>query len=239
LQDRLFWIFISQFWRNWKDALIVVKPETVIKWHRKGFKLCWTWKIRKGRPGRPKISKEIRKLIKKNRGKSVRRILVKIHPADLAEILPLFSDSEQVYLFNLLDITFAGELLDASNESIQKTLISESNPYFIAAILDKLYTDEAADILSNLSVDNANRILGLMQSEEAREVKELMFYEPYTAGRVMEKTKTGKAQQVKEPGYALRFPRLTRFREDKRSEDATSLKEVAAMFAAQMKRASE
>ena len=42
-----------------------VKPETVIGWHRKGFKLFWAWKIRKGRPGRPKISKEIRKLIKK------------------------------------------------------------------------------------------------------------------------------------------------------------------------------
>jgi len=37
LQDRFFWIFISRFWRNWKDAWIVVKPETVIGWHRKGF----------------------------------------------------------------------------------------------------------------------------------------------------------------------------------------------------------
>jgi len=63
--DRLFWIFISQFWRNWKDALIVVKPETVIGWHRKGFRLYWTWKSRKKKPGRPRISREIRKLIKK------------------------------------------------------------------------------------------------------------------------------------------------------------------------------
>jgi len=65
LQDRLFWIFISQFWQNWKDVLIVVKPETVIKWHRKGFKLFWTWKSRKKKPGRPKIPLEIRNLIKK------------------------------------------------------------------------------------------------------------------------------------------------------------------------------
>ncbi len=40
-----------------------MKPETVIGWHRKGFRLFWTWKIRRGRPGRPKVSKEVRELI--------------------------------------------------------------------------------------------------------------------------------------------------------------------------------
>jgi len=60
----LFWIFLSRYWKNWKDAVIIVKPETVIGWHRKGFKLFWTWKSRKRGPGRPKISIEIRNLIK-------------------------------------------------------------------------------------------------------------------------------------------------------------------------------
>ena len=64
LRDRLFWIFLSRYWKNWKDAVIIVKPETVIGWHRKGFKLFWTWKSRKRGPGRPKISIEIRNLIK-------------------------------------------------------------------------------------------------------------------------------------------------------------------------------
>ena len=52
----------------------------------------------------------------------------------------------------------------------------------------------------------------------------------HTAGREMKPTKTGQAQEVDIPGYALRFPRLERFRYDKRSEEATSLKEVAEMF---------
>ena len=64
LRDRLFWILLSRYWKNWKDAVIIVKPETVIGWHRKGFKLFWTWKSRKRGPGRPKISIEIRNLIK-------------------------------------------------------------------------------------------------------------------------------------------------------------------------------
>jgi putative transposase len=64
LPDRLFWILVSRYWKKWKDALIIVKPGTVIGWHRKGFKFFWTWKSRKRGPGRPKISIEIRNLIK-------------------------------------------------------------------------------------------------------------------------------------------------------------------------------
>lgn len=51
------------FWSRlleWKDALMIVKPETLIGWHRRGFKLFWRWK---SRPGRPALPREIRKLI--------------------------------------------------------------------------------------------------------------------------------------------------------------------------------
>lgn len=51
--------FWSRFF-DWKGALVIVKPETLIGWHRKGFKLFWRWK---SRAGRPRISKEIRDLI--------------------------------------------------------------------------------------------------------------------------------------------------------------------------------
>jgi len=44
--DRIFWVFLSRIWQDWKSALILVKPETVIKWHRQGFKLYWRWKSR-------------------------------------------------------------------------------------------------------------------------------------------------------------------------------------------------
>ncbi len=39
--DRLFWISFSQLWRDWRSILVIVKPETVIKWHRQGFKCYW------------------------------------------------------------------------------------------------------------------------------------------------------------------------------------------------------
>ncbi|MGB2808160.1 MAG: integrase core domain-containing protein [Sedimentisphaerales bacterium] len=63
-QDRLFWAWLSQTWPDWKSTLIVVKPETVIKWHRQGFNLYWRWKSVAGKAGRPKISREIRDLLR-------------------------------------------------------------------------------------------------------------------------------------------------------------------------------
>jgi transposase InsO family protein len=63
--DRLLWICLSGLWRDWRSALAIVRPETVIAWHRAGFRLFWTWKVRRGHPGRPVISREIRDLVRK------------------------------------------------------------------------------------------------------------------------------------------------------------------------------
>ena len=62
--DRLLWALLCGVWPDWRSALIVVKPETVIAWHRKGFRLFWTWKVRHGQPGRPSVPKDVRDLIR-------------------------------------------------------------------------------------------------------------------------------------------------------------------------------
>jgi putative transposase len=62
--DRAFWVALCGLWRDWPSALILVKPETVIGWHRKGFKLYWTSESR-NRGGRPPIDREIRALIRR------------------------------------------------------------------------------------------------------------------------------------------------------------------------------
>jgi putative transposase len=63
--DRCFWAWLSQVWSDWRNALVIVRPQTVIVWHRKGFRLFWTWKVRHGRPGRPQVTKETRELIRR------------------------------------------------------------------------------------------------------------------------------------------------------------------------------
>ncbi len=63
--DRAFWVVLSRIWARWKGVLVVVKPETVIAWHRKGFRQYWMWKSRRRRPGRPLVPRELRDLIRK------------------------------------------------------------------------------------------------------------------------------------------------------------------------------
>ena len=65
MADRLFWVVLSRLWSGWREILVIVKPETVIGWHRKGFRRFWTRKSRRGKPGRPPVSSEFRGLIRR------------------------------------------------------------------------------------------------------------------------------------------------------------------------------
>ena len=61
-RDRLFWIALSRLWSNWREALAIVKPEIVVRWHRKGFRAYWRRKSRRV-PGRPSLDQELQSLI--------------------------------------------------------------------------------------------------------------------------------------------------------------------------------
>ena len=61
--DRSFWVLVSKIWPRWRDVLHVVRPETVVRWHREGFRRHWTRKCRKR--GRPPIDPQIRVLIRR------------------------------------------------------------------------------------------------------------------------------------------------------------------------------
>jgi len=60
--DRTFWVVLFRFWSHWRDTLVIVKPDTVIRWHRKGFRLYWRAISRRG-TGRPPIPEELKALI--------------------------------------------------------------------------------------------------------------------------------------------------------------------------------
>lgn len=50
--DRLLWCWLSRSWSHWRSAIVLVQPETVVRWHRSGWRRYWTWKSRRGRgPG--------------------------------------------------------------------------------------------------------------------------------------------------------------------------------------------
>src|SRR5262245_6603293 len=60
--DRLLWVSLSRIWSQWRSAVVIVKPDTVIAWHRTAFRLFWTWKSRRG--GRPTVPADVRGLIR-------------------------------------------------------------------------------------------------------------------------------------------------------------------------------
>jgi putative transposase len=62
--DRLFWIILRRFWSDWRSVLVIVHPETVVRWHRSGFKMYWKWISRRPmRSGRKPTPKALRELI--------------------------------------------------------------------------------------------------------------------------------------------------------------------------------
>lgn len=61
--DRMFWKVLSHVWPKWRDALLIVQPETVIRWHKRAFKLYWRLKSRRGKRGRPRLDPEIKSLV--------------------------------------------------------------------------------------------------------------------------------------------------------------------------------
>ncbi len=63
--DRRFWSALARGWVGWRDALTVVQPDTVARWHRTAWRRFWTWKSRHRQPGRPRISAEVRTLIRR------------------------------------------------------------------------------------------------------------------------------------------------------------------------------
>jgi hypothetical protein len=59
--ERAFWVSLARVWDQWRSALILVRPETVLRWHRQGFRYFWRWKSR----GRPCVNPELIRLVRR------------------------------------------------------------------------------------------------------------------------------------------------------------------------------
>ena len=89
--DRLFWILFSKYVDGWRTMLHALHPDTVVRWHREGFRRYWTWKSRRQRAGRPPVDKEIRKLIRQMQSANIGWGAPRIH----GELLKLGIDISQ------------------------------------------------------------------------------------------------------------------------------------------------
>jgi len=63
--DRGLWVVLSRWWTGWQQALAIVQPSTLVRWHRDAFRRFWSKKSRDGRSGRPALDRELRQLIRR------------------------------------------------------------------------------------------------------------------------------------------------------------------------------
>lgn len=64
LRDRIYWVLLRRMWNGWRDSLLIVRPSTVVRWHRHGWRIFWRWRSH-GKSGRPTITVEVRELIRR------------------------------------------------------------------------------------------------------------------------------------------------------------------------------
>ena len=65
LTDRILWVWLFRTWSGWKESIRIVRPETVIALHRRGWRLYWTLRSKRPGPGRPLVPQDARDLIRK------------------------------------------------------------------------------------------------------------------------------------------------------------------------------
>ncbi len=131
------------------------------------------------------IAEQVKILFNAHYIHSLKELLSKQHPADIADILEMLNDEERVQVFDLLDEAFAAEVLDKTNTDVTRDLVEAIPDEKIADLLEVMPMDEAAEVLSELKDERAEGILALMEPDEAADVEKLLSYAEGTAGRLM------------------------------------------------------
>ena len=132
-----------------------------------------------------RIIKTLQSLLSASDIEGARRLLDNHHPADIANFLGELSAEHAILAFGLLPDFEASEVLDETRPTLRAELIDQVDDERLADLLDTLPMDDAAELLDDLPDDISNRLLGLMEEEEAREVRKILSYGEDTAGRLM------------------------------------------------------
>lgn len=113
------------------------------------------------------------------------RVLATLHPADLAEIMEELDRQQRAVLFERLDVETAADALQETSPEVATELLEAVPPERAADILEEMEPDEAADALGELPGETRRELLDAMERPEAREVQELLEYQPHSAGGLM------------------------------------------------------
>ncbi len=127
----------------------------------------------------------IEHLIETNQLAALRKQLAHIHPSDIAVLMDELDTADALMLFDLLSVEVASEVLDETGSPVRQELVEKVADERLADLLEEMPVDDAVEFLEDLPEDVSDRLIGLMEPEEAAEVQKLLGYEEETAGRLM------------------------------------------------------
>ena len=128
------------------------------------------------------IIPEIKELLSQNRKDELKNLFYEYEPVEVAEALKEFTLKDRVILFSLCDIDFAADVFEKMDKDDQLTLLGTIDERRKSDILDELAPDERVDLFEEMPEEMVARFLDIMEKEEARDVRELLKYDPSTAG---------------------------------------------------------
>lgn len=126
------------------------------------------------------------RLLRRDAKGNIRNIIIKLHPADIANILNHFEKEERNYIFGLIqDKKLAAEVLCEIDRGVIGELIEEMEPKDVADIFQDMSYDDSKDIIDHLPEEQAEKILDIMKEKDSREIEELRKYKRDSAGGIM------------------------------------------------------
>ena len=136
-----------------------------------------------------KFLKQVSTLIKSREQAAIIKIFLKIHPADIAEIIENLNDDEGQYIFEILESQKSADTIIELEDEIRDNFLSELSPKEIAEdLIEKLESDDAVDIISDLSEDKKNKVLTYIEDKsQYNNITDLLSYDTNTAGGLMAK----------------------------------------------------
>ena len=113
--------------------------------------------------------------------------VLELHYADVAEIIDKLSNDEAKYIYFLVDEDTQADILMELDEEVRDRFIASLSTKEIAGQLEKLDSDDAADILGELSKAQIQEVISQMEDEAAEDIVDLLNYDENTAGGLMQK----------------------------------------------------
>ncbi|MED1600907.1 magnesium transporter [Alkalihalophilus marmarensis] len=132
-------------------------------------------------------AKQIYDLLKSGDVEQFREWFLALHPTDQADIFIELAIEARQKVYQFLSPNEFAEVFEGLEKKEQMYVFKELDPTYGSAMLNDMYADDVVTFLSFLSEREVTAILNSMEVEEANEVRELLSYEPETAGAIMTK----------------------------------------------------